>query len=803
MRYLFETPDKGGRRLQPSMPPWLLPLLWALAACAWLMLVLLPVQMASQGWLALGVVAILLVLRRRARSHPFLRLVFLALAGLLTARYLAWRAGETLVVTDPFSTLAMLALFLAEVYAVAIFFLGSFINLMPLRRELPPLPEDRSRWPTVDVLVPSYDEDAALLETTLLAALNMRYAEGRCRVYLLDDGGTDQKCNDPDPIKATAARLRREQLQALCARIGANYLTRARNEHAKAGNLNAALPHIDGELIAVLDADHVPTVDFLERTAGAFLADERLFLVQTPHFFVNADPVEHNLHIFGRMPPENEMFYGAIQHGLDFWEASFFCGSAAVLRRAALDEVGGFTGQTITEDAETALELHGRGWRSLYYGRPLISGLQPETYSGFITQRVRWAQGMLQLLLLKNPLGRKGLKPWQRLGYLNSSAFWLFPYARTVFLLIPSAWLIFGLQVYHANLQQFAVYTLPHLAAVLLAGHLLYGRVRWSFVSELYEMLQSFYSLRGLNQVLRNPRAPSFKVTPKGEVHYRDFVSALAKPFYAFYALAWVSLGFGVWRWFDQPLTRDVTLITMGWEVFNLLLLHGVLGAMYERRQRRAAPRVPVHEPVYLVGAHGERLPGRISDISATGLQLDVESSLTPPEGPLHIETTPSALGRLVRLPVSIAWRRTGALGLRFEPADLAQKREIVALAYGDSERWQQIQQQRRAEADRVGVMRAFALLVAIGGRAALDHARALLGRLPVWIGRRLATTAHKPAREAVPLAAVHLRLPEHGLAVAVRPREELDASYPMPSHAHSAPPVTQVHTVKRIPEPV
>jgi cellulose synthase (UDP-forming) len=774
---MLKVPNIVRQRLQPSIAPWLLPLLWALAAGVWLLLVALPVQLASQGWLAVGSVAVLLLLRRYARGRPLLRLAFLALAGLVTARYIVWRASETLIVTDPFSTLAMLVLFLAELYAVGIFFLGAFINLMPLKRVLPALPADTSRWPTVDVLVPSYDEDPALLETTLLAALNMRYAEGKYKVYLLDDGGTEQKCNDPDPIKATAARLRRDTLQALCARIGAHYLTRARNEHAKAGNLNAALEHIAGELVVVLDADHVPTVDFLERTVGAFIAEPRLFLVQTPHFFVNADPVEHNLRIFGRMPPENEMFYGAIQYGLDFWEASFFCGSAAVLRRAALDEVGGFTGQTITEDAETALELHSRGWKSVYYGRPLISGLQPETYSGFITQRVRWAQGMLQLLLLKSPLRRAGLKPWQRLGYLNSSAFWLFPYARTVFLLIPSAWLVFGLQVYHANLQQFAAYTLPHLAAVTLAGHLLYGRVRWSFVSELYEMLQSFYSLRGIFQVLRNPRAPRFKVTPKGEVHYRDFVSSLAKPFYAFYLLAWVSLGFGVWRWFAEPLTRDVTVITMGWELFNLLLLHGVLGAMYERRQRRGAPRVPAQEPVRLVGSLGSPLAARILDISATGMQLGFDPAQTVPEGRLHIEVTPAALGCPVQLPVTLAWQRPGTLGLHFEPEDLAQQRAIVALAYGDSQRWLEMQQSRQAA--EVGVLRAFGLLVAVGARAAGAHFAALILDLPARLRRRKRVRRTRAAQGGAAIAGLAQVWPSARLEDGVTSRSAATANAP------------------------
>ena len=727
---LLKGPSVRWLSLRQRLAPLGVPLLWALAALGWVLLAVLPVETVSQGLLALGSLVIMMLLRRPARMRPLQRLAFLALAGLLVARYIVWRATETLVITDPAATVAMFALFFAELYGVAIFFLTIIVNVMPLKRVLPPLPADQARWPTVDVLIPTYDEDAALLETTLLAAQNMRYAEGRCRIYLLDDGGTDQKCNDPDPIKATAARLRREELQALCARIGVHYRTRARNEHAKAGNLNAALQHIDGELVVVLDADHVPTVDFLERIVGAFLADERLSLVQTPHFFVNADPVEHNLRIFQKMPPENELFFGAIQPALDFWEAPLFCGSAVMIRRAALDEVGGFVGQTITEDVETAAELYARGWRGAYYGRPLISGRQPETYSGLITQRVRWAQGMLQLILLNNPLLRPGMKPWQKLCYLNSAAYWAFPFARVVFLLIPSAWLVFGLKVYHASLDQFVAYTLPSIAAMIITGRMLFGRVRWSFVSELYEMLMSYYVLLGLVKVLPNPRAPRFRVTPKGEVRDHDFISSLTKPFYFFFFLAWVSLGFGLWRWFDQPLTREMTLINMVLVLFNLILLHGVLGAMYERRQCRAAPRVPANEPARLVGTLGVPLDAQILDVSASGLQLGYDPARSLPQGRLHIEVTPAALGREVRLPVSIAWQRTGMVGLRFEPGSLAQKREIVALAYGNSQRWRDMQERVRAEADRIGVANAFLRLVMFGSRATLDHFFALLARL-------------------------------------------------------------------------
>jgi len=119
------------------------------------------------------------------------------------------------------------------------------------------------------------------------------------------------------------------------------------------------------------------------------------------------------------MPSENEMFYSITQRGLDKWDASFFCGSAALLRRSALAEAGGFSGVTITEDCETAFELHARGWHSVFVDKPLIAGLQPETFASFVGQRVRWCQGMLQILMLKNPLFKKGLKPIQKLGFIQ------------------------------------------------------------------------------------------------------------------------------------------------------------------------------------------------------------------------------------------------------------------------------------------------------------------------------------------------------------------------------------------------
>ncbi|WP_457662409.1 glycosyltransferase [Sinorhizobium medicae] len=258
------------------------------------------------------------------------------------------------------------------------------------------------------MFVPSYNEDASLLANTLAAAKGMDYPAEKLRVWLLDDGGTLQKRNSTNLVEAQRATARNLELQKLCTDLGVRYLTRDRNEHAKAGNLNNGMSHSDGDLIAVFDADHAPARDFLLETVGYFEDDPRLFLVQTPHFFLNPDPLERNLRTFEKMPSENEMFYGIIQRGLDKWNAAFFCGSAAVLRRKALEDTSGFSGKSITEDCETALALHGRGWNSVYVDRPLIAGLQPATFASFIGQRSRWAQGMMQILMFRFPLFKGG-----------------------------------------------------------------------------------------------------------------------------------------------------------------------------------------------------------------------------------------------------------------------------------------------------------------------------------------------------------------------------------------------------------
>ena len=254
----------------------------------------------------------------------------------------------------------------------------------------------------------------------------------KLNVWLLDDGGTDQKCNDHEsPKKRRRRAQRRLSLQKLCVELGANYLTRARNEHAKAGNMNNALAHIQRRdhrrvrrrpcaVPRVPARNHRlfrPGSETVPGADAARLPQSRSDREEPAHFRPHAVG-ERNV-LFGRRSAAS---------------TSGTARSSAVRRRCCAAPrsrtTGGFSGVTITEDCETAFELHAKGWTSVFVDKPLIAGLQPETFVSFIGQRSRWCQGMIQIMLLKNPLFDTGLKPMQRLAYLSSMTFWLFPFPR-------------------------------------------------------------------------------------------------------------------------------------------------------------------------------------------------------------------------------------------------------------------------------------------------------------------------------------------------------------------------------------
>jgi cellulose synthase (UDP-forming) len=666
-------------------------LLWVVSAVLLAAVTAQPVGTAAQLATGLTLVAGMAVVWLTGRRGPW-RMVFIALGLAVVGRYVYWRTTSTLpAFDDPVDFVPGVLLYAVEMFTVTMLGISLFVVADPIDRPPPPeVPEDD--LPTVDVFVPSYNEDKEILATTLAAAKAMDYPSDRLKVYLLDDGGTDQKCESPNPLAAHAARTRRAELQALCAELGVDYLTRARNTHAKAGNMNAALPRTHGELVVVFDADHAPVREFLRETVGHFRDDPRLFLVQTPHFFLNPDPIEKNLSTFKRMPSENEMFYGVIQKGLDKWNAAFFCGSAAVLRRAALEEAGGFDGVSITEDCETALSLHARGWNSRYVDKPLIAGLQPETFASFIGQRSRWCQGMMQILIMKNPLLKRGLTLPQRIAYLSSSLFWLFPLTRLAFIVAPLLYIFFSLEIYEASIGEFVAYTTVYMAANLMMQNYLYGDVRWPWVSELYEYVQSLYLAGAIASVVMNPKKPTFNVTAKGVTLDQKRLSELALPYFLTFALLLVAAVVAGWRYLHDPGSKDMLAVVGLWNLLNLLIAGLALGVVSEREERRRSQRLGITRRGAVM-FDGKTVQVMIEDVSMGGARL------RPLDGKLPGGRAAGQFGYLAIAPgrpggriasMAVALRRQGHdakgvnLGVSFERLTAAQMAVVADLMYAD-----------------------------------------------------------------------------------------------------------------------
>ena len=702
-------------------------------------------EMQQQMVLGWGCFAAILLMHRikRFRRQPW-RLVLMIVAAFLALRYFQWRTVDTLIYTGPGDFIGMSLLYLAEVYGLAIYFLGMFINIWPLESKPVPLPEDDDKLPNVDVFIPTYNEPDDIIRITATAATQIDYPKDKLRIHILDDGGTQAKRNHPET--GMDAWKRHYRLREMAAGLGIGYFTRETNQQAKAGNINHALQYTDGDVILILDCDHVPTRDILQHTVGHFVADPKLFLVQTPHFFINPTPVEKNLEGMATPSSESDMFYRRIHPALDFWNASYFCGSAALLRRKFLMEVGGICGTTITEDAETAFQLHARGYNSRYVNKPMVCGLSPESYDDYVTQRSRWAQGMVQLVILNNPLKTHGLSLPQKLAYFNSSFFWLFGFPRFIYFIAPAMYLILGWNIYHASWLQILAFTLPYVLSIYLVMDFFYAGTRQPFFSEIYESVQSLFLMPAVISVLLNPWKPSFKVTPKGLTNEKNYLSPLAAPFFLVIAINVAAVTLATIKWFSEPLLRDVIAVTVIWCFYNLYLSIVSLGAFWERRQIRrfyrisAKGRIQAHFP-----RMGTAYTGAVRDVSLTGIGFDIALPFVPREHEDVILEVSDGSGRPYRFESRLQ-RIVSRNGKYFCGTEFNTKRvsyaETVSYVFGDSTRWQDNWDMKSASH---GTFRMLGYFMKTGVTGFLRGVipLALYTLLRVWkFGIRLATTS-------------------------------------------------------------
>jgi cellulose synthase (UDP-forming) len=591
---------------------WQQPLMRALAFVIGGLLIILcittPFDVTGQVIFLGALWVMAMFIRRLPGRLPTLLLIVFSVTA--STRYLWWRMSATLNWDEPFDLLWAFGLLAAEIYILIVLVLGYIQSAWPLKRLPLALPADQRTWPSVDVFIPTYNEPLAVVKPTVFAAMGIDWPADRLNIYLLDDG-------------------RRPAFREFAEEIGIHYMIRPDNFHAKAGNLNHALGKTSGEYITIFDCDHIPTRSFLQMTMGWFIGDPKMALLQTPHHFFSPDPFERNLGVFRNMPNEGELFYGVVQDGNDLWNATFFCGSCAVIKRGPLQEVGGIAVETVTEDAHTALKMQRLGYKSAYLNIALAAGLATESLSAHIGQRIRWARGMAQIFRLDNPFLGKGLNWAQRICYGNAMMHFFNGGPRLIFLTAPLAFLIFHAYVINAPAVMVLLFVMPHMVHASLSNSRIQGSHRHSFWAEVYETVLAWYILRPTTIALIDPHKGQFNVTAKGGlVESRYFDCGIATPYVVTVFLNFIGLAAGIARLVWGPADEAATTwLNLFWTAYNLLILGAAISVALEARQQRRSHRVQIALPALLRLPNGKLLRCRTVDFSEGGASLALEDT--------------------------------------------------------------------------------------------------------------------------------------------------------------------------------
>jgi cellulose synthase (UDP-forming) len=632
------------------------------------LVVSVPLDLQGQIVFSVGTFATALLLSRTPGRLSTLAMIVLSVSA--SCRYIYWRLTDTIGFNNPLDAAFGYGLVLAELYAFAVLLIGYFQTAWPLQRRPVPMPPDVNTWPSVDVFVPTYNEPLEVVRQTVFSAMSLDWPADRLHVFVLDDG-------------------RRPEFRAFCEELGVGYLTRENNNHAKAGNINEALKVTQGEYVAIFDCDHIPTRSFLQVCMGWFFKDKALAMLQTPHVFFSPDPFERNLDTFHRMPNEGELFYGIVQDGNDLWNAAFFCGSCAIIKRAPLLEVGGIAVETVTEDAHTALKLSRLGYSTAYLEVPQAAGLATESLSGHVGQRIRWARGMAQIARTDNPLFGKGLGFGQRLCYLNAMLHFFYGLPRLVFLTAPLAYLFFGAHVFQATALMITAYALPHLAHASVTNSRIQGRFRHSFWNEVYESVLAWYIMRPVLMAFINPKLGKFNVTAKGGVIEKAYFDwTIARPYVVLLLINLVGFFVGLWKLFGSADADATTLvINMLWTTYNIILLGASVAVASETRQIRGTPRVAANLPAMVRFDNGRTLVCKTEDFSQHGLGLAIPDGFDIPVGS-KLSVSLSRSQEEGVFPAVVTFSGNGRLGVKFDELSLPQQAELASLTFARADAW-------------------------------------------------------------------------------------------------------------------
>ncbi|TMM54032.1 glycosyltransferase [Sulfitobacter sabulilitoris] len=516
------------------------------------------------------------------RQRTLHRTLLFGVAFVFAARYAIWRTTDTLAPAA--LTLDMAAswsLYALEMLALA-GSLSAFVIMSRLTSRSDEATANAGWWgaatPKVSILIATYNESLEVLERTVIGAKSLRHPNKE--VCVLDDG-------------------RRDWLRDYCDAQGVRYVRRPDNKGSKAGNINHALALLamdpePPDFIAVLDADFVPHRGFISRSLALF-HDPQVGLVQTPQHFFNADPIQHNLGVSRSYPDEQRFFFDHMQPSRDAWGIAFCCGTSSLARWSAVQDIGGFPTDSVTEDFMLTLALQDAGWRTVYLAEPLTEGLAPEGLKEYVTQRARWCLGLMQIARSRlGPLGRNALRLRDRWSVIDSVFYWLttFPF-RIAAIIYPLLYWFFNITVVDARLADVISYFGAYYLWILITLNLLSRGMVVPILNDVSQLLAALPITRAAVVGLLRPHGHPFSVTAKGGDRDRINVQwRLMAPFAVLLALTLVGLGIGIVS--DRFAFNDAgdgKWVVLFWTVYNVVVLAVTVLACVElpRRERHVA----------------------------------------------------------------------------------------------------------------------------------------------------------------------------------------------------------------------
>ena len=524
------------------------------------------------------------------------------LSFILSFSYLVWRVIFTIDYSIGIIDLIWpFMLLMAETYSFIVFSSFSFASINVRKNKLSTKTKDINYFPTVDIFICTYNESENILRDTILGCKNIKYKKANKKIYLLDDGN-------------------RPAIKQLAADFEINYIARTTNKGFKAGNINNALKKTDSEFIVVFDADHIPVSTFLIELID-FFKDEKIAIVQTPQHFLNPDPFQKNLDLTKQLTNEQDLFFRIIQPGLSQWNAAICSGTNFIIRRKALEQIGGLPESSITEDMDLGMRLESIGLVIKYYNKPLAAGLAPETFQDYLNQRLRWCTGTIQTFLFNKDTIFKNLTFPQKCFYSSGIFYYFLGFPRIVFLLSPMLYLLFNIKPLSAPLHQVAIFLIVCYGVKIHLFRKLAKKYRNFLFTDVYETAIAHYMSIAVIKTIINPRTPKFTITSKdvGVAHtnYKLFLPQLIM-----LILALVSFIFPVYELYKHIHSLEALALNLVFNLYNTIILIFSVDVALEKKEKRQGRRVAIKLQANLENYKKNKTNIEVMNISKTGALL-------------------------------------------------------------------------------------------------------------------------------------------------------------------------------------